>query len=274
MLHAAFMEGCHVSRNRHLLTVRQRHPKAFCSGFTLIELLVVIAIIAILAAMLLPALSKSKERAKRTQCLSNLRQLAVGCHVYATDNHDVLIPAYQNVQPIALDPSIQVDAWATVGLNIRSNSANTIWSCPNRPGLPAYNSAYNQWGIGYQYYAGIKNWLNSARPSGIPAESPEKISTAKPYMMLAADFVIKFDGVWGRSTEVPPSGFVNLPAHKGSGGRPEGGNEIFIDSSARWVKASEMLFVHSWNPSARELYFWQQNLGQLEPFRNSLKKIQ
>lgn len=82
---------------RALASPTPPRPAHRAPGFTLIELLVVIAIIAVLAAMLLPALARAKAEARRAECMSNLRQLGVATQLYWADNHEASFPLWTKV---------------------------------------------------------------------------------------------------------------------------------------------------------------------------------
>ncbi len=104
-------------------------------GFTLIELLVVIAIIAILAALLLPALSSAKQRAWSAKCLSNLRQIGLGMRMFADDNSELFPESGGDIYWGAIDPGTQKASWMQQVFLCVGNT--NVYNCPANAQLPA-----------------------------------------------------------------------------------------------------------------------------------------
>ena len=172
------MDGERCAEKRQLNSLLRRSSLAGRSAFTLIELLVVVAIIAILAAMLLPALAAAKSRAKRIQCVSNLRQLDIAAQMYTGDNSDFFPFAYymDTVHKISYcwDFTVESSGQIVPGVLWQGQMNPQIQQCPSYVGAANWNAdPYT----GYNYntsYIGHGQGENANDPTGQAAPVPAK----------------------------------------------------------------------------------------------------
>jgi prepilin-type N-terminal cleavage/methylation domain-containing protein/prepilin-type processing-associated H-X9-DG protein len=210
---------------------QDRNQMKISRAFTLIELLVVIAIIAILAAMLLPALSKAKDTAKGAACLNNLKQWGLATQLYATDHEDLLVgegfenPStatqltqgwYYYLPDVLGIPPYGEMTWRT---NANIDPGNSIWICPSNP----------RRSNGLNLFLYCFNGMIDGTGAG---NHPVKISTIRN----SASIILFFDSKNLPAVQTDtnaPGNFVHTNLHN------NGANFAFLDGHVKRFKNTE-----------------------------------
>lgn len=214
---------------------RKRH------AFTLIELLVVIAIIGILAALLLPVLSIAKQRALRTQCLSNLRQIGLGMTLYASDANGLFPESGGLILWDQTDPITRKHGW--MQQIVPYTKSTNIFQCPSD-----HQQQFSYFNSGRAAYMASGSNFASVDTKQI------KFSTAQ---------VLSGDTVWTTAglADADKDDYSQNCVGGGTNGNPwttwqvhsQGQNVLFTDAHVKWYRAyapSEMTFrydsMHGW----------------------------
>jgi prepilin-type N-terminal cleavage/methylation domain-containing protein len=223
-------------------------------GFTLIELLVVIAIIAILASLLLPALTGAKERGKRANCLSRVRQFILAATLYAGDHEEVL-PSGQTDSSNTNDTHTPMLSTPMREAFAKYSGEKRVFDCPSLE-APFRNKDWREhpgWGIaiGYHYLGGHANtpWapMDPVKETWI---SP-RTTHGDPKLVLVADlnvFCYSFPRILAPHAaggpvykaeeyfDARPEAYNQNPLHVGA----KGGNVGRVDGSAQWKRIQDM----------------------------------
>ncbi len=203
-------------------------------SFTLIELLVVVSIIAVLVALLLPALAKARELTKEATCAGNLRQVGQAFAFYASENKEFLPPlnlegCYGNAKwwPNLLSVYLKVKVWRNYWWGNVELDPSQVWSCP------AVTPEMMHWGAGYgvaeqsliRYYPFRPMWSISAvnRPSCI-------LLVADCYSPSSeGGFNKTYPAMWNPPWAPEPDG-----SHQAARRHRDGSNVAYVDGHVDW----------------------------------------
>lgn len=206
-------------------------------AFTLIELLVVISIISVLAAILFPVFARARENARRTSCLSNLKQIGLGMMMYAQD-YDETYPPYQRTSSETPPfPFWQTNRWEWAHMIYPYTKNVQVYRCPNGNSTSNY---FGNYGVNYHLL------------HGTPVKLSAVIASASTYMIMDSgrNYITA-----GRAYSAPDGAFY-LPGAKeltgasitgvsdwylsdySDGRHFKGINITFADGHAKWLKSS------------------------------------
>jgi len=211
------------------------------SAFTLIELLVVIAIIAILAAMLLPALAKAKERAWMISCTSNLHQVSLGLTMYADEAHGLYPESGGDIPWGTTDPHTHAASWLEQIVSYVQNT--NAYHCPANKLLPENKQSWF-------------NYFNGARAAYVTLTPNDDASLDSKRIQFPSAHVLSGDTLDFTPEDADKDDYSQNCVGGPANGLPwedwqahtQGQNVLFVDGHAKWYKGydtNEMTFRYN-----------------------------